>query len=661
MSSNAEVQASVAAQTAVAEANQRLRAGDFAGACAAAQRALDIAPDDAEAQYLLAVANRYRKAYPDALAAVAALKRASPGYGRAFQEEGHILRATGDDAGARQAYEHAVALNPALTASWRALADIHDDPAAADRARAHAQRLAALPPELVSVNSFMHEGKLYKAERLCRAYLQKRPNDVEAMRLLANLGARLGVYDDAEFLLESALEFQPDFLLARIDYVDVLQKRQKFTRALAEARAVLAVDPDNPAFQTMVANQCAAVGLYDEALSIYDAALSRLGPNPHVHLARGHALKTIGRQTDAIAAYRAAATMKADLGDAYWSLANLKTFRFEDDELARMEAAEAAQTTQEDDRIHLCFALGKAHEDRQSFEASFAYYQRGNALKRAKLRYDADRMDADFARQKAVCDTDYFAGLSGGGHPAPDPIFIVGLPRAGSTLVEQILASHSQVDGTLELPNILALAHRLNGRRRVDEEPLYPAVLTDLSEEQRAKLGAEFIADTRVHRKNAPFFTDKMPNNFRHIGLILSILPNAKIIDARREATACCFAGFKQLFAEGQEFTYDLEDVARYYRGYVDLMDHWERMAPGKILRVQYEEVVADLETQVRRLLEFCALDFEAACVDFHKTKRDVRTASSEQVRQPIFTSGVEQWRNYEPWLEPLKRALAAA
>ncbi len=265
-------------------------------------------------------------------------------------------------------------------------------------------------------------------------------------------------------------------------------------------------------------------------------------------------------------------------------------------------------------------------------------------------------MSEELAKQQAVCTSELFARHEGAGHPAPDPIFILGLPRAGSTLLEQILASHSQVDGTLELPNILSLAHRLRGRKAGQSR--YPEILHDLAPERFAQFGEDFIENTRIHRQGAPFFIDKMPNNFRHIGLIHLILPNATIIDARRDPMDCCFSGFKQLFAEGQEFTYGLNEVGRYYADYVSLMDHWDTVLPGKVLRVQHEDVLDDLEGQVSRMLDHCGLPFEQACVDFHKTDRAVRTASSEQVRKPINRSGQNAWKPYEPWLDDLKSAL---
>ena len=642
-------------------ARELLQLGQAGAAALTAERALVDVPNDRDLLYILAVAQRYGRQYEAAEQTLERLRAAVPGYGRAYQELGHLRRRQGRDPEAMQAYQQAVVANPGLPASWKALGDLqtrHGLVREAANSRAQHERLLALPPELVSVTSFLHEGKLYKAEKLCRDFLQRTPHHPEAMRLLAALGVRLQVLDDAEFLLESVLEFTPDFLLARIDYVDVLQRRQKYASALEEARRVLETDPTNPAFRSLFANQCMTVGDYAQALQIYDDLLTEAPENPQLNLVRGHALKTIGRQPEAIDAYRRAAAGRPGFGDAYWSLANLKTYRFEDREVATMREQEAAPGLATEDRCHLCFALGKALEDRDCYQESFDYYARGNALKRETLRYSAERTDHELQRQAEVCTADMLAATAGQGHPGHDPIFIVGLPRAGSTLIEQILASHSQVDGTLELPNILAIAHRLRGRRRVDEEPLYPDVLRELSGTRLYELGEEYLRDTAVHRQGAPRFTDKMPNNFRHIGLISLILPNARIIDARRHPMACCFSGFKQLFAEGQEFTYDLQDLGRYYRGYVELMDHWDRVLPGRILRVQHETLVDNFEHEVRRLLAFCGLPFEPACLEFHRTRRVVRTASSEQVRRPLSREGLEHWRHFSPWLAPLEAAL---
>jgi tetratricopeptide (TPR) repeat protein len=400
------------------------------------------------------------------------------------------------------------------------------------------------------------------------------------------------------------------------------------------------------------------VGRFEEALALYDEFVAADPNAAPAHLLRGHALKTIGRLDEAVEAYRAVYRAKPDFGDAFWSLANLKTYRFEDAEIAQMREHQQAANTALEDRVHLSFALGKAMEDAGDYAAAGDYYISGNQLKKEDVQYDKERMSYKMSLQQKFCSADLFEKFGVSGCVAQDPIFIVGLPRAGSTLLEQILASHSLVDGTLELNNIPAIAHRLNGRRTVFEEPRYPQVLAQLTPEMAKKLGQTYIDETQVHRQGAPYFIDKMPNNFRDIGLIHMILPNAKIIDARRHPMACCFSGFKQLFFEGQEFTYGLDEVGTYYRNYVELMDHWDSVLPGKVLRVQYEEVVADLETQVRRILDYCGLPFEEGCISFHKNQRSVRTPSAEQVRQPIYTSGLEQWKNFEHCLDPLKQAL---
>jgi tetratricopeptide (TPR) repeat protein len=380
-----------------------------------------------------------------------------------------------------------------------------------------------------------------------------------------------------------------------------------------------------------------------------------------VHLSIAHALKTLGRRDEAVDSYHAAAAAHPGYGDAYWSLANLKTYRFADAEIERMRAAESEASTPMVDRYHLCFALGKALEDRGAYEDSWRYYERGNALKRAESRYRAEIVETNTRRQREVCTREFFAARAGFGVPDADPIFVLGLPRAGSTLLEQILASHSAVEGTQELAEIPRIAVELQGRQPDFDNPRYPGVLEGMSAQDFENLGRKYLADTRLLRTGKPFFIDKMPNNFRHIGLIHLMLPNARIIDARREPMACCFSNLKQLFATGQEFTYSIEDIARYYRTYLDLMRHWDAALPGRILRVQHEDVVEDLEGSVRRILDFCGLPFESACIEFHKTERSIRTASSEQVRQPIFREGLDQWRNFETWMGPLKIALGDA
>ena len=622
---------------------------------------LESDPVNLDALYMSAVCRRYKQDFQASLQLLEQIKAIAPEKGRAHQEEGHTYRDMGRYDEALRAYARACHYNPALEASWKAQVNILTRKGLNQKAawaRAQLQKLSELPRPLVGVMDLIAQKKLLKAEDICRQFLRKVPQHVEGMRLLADIGSRLGVLDDAEFLLQSALEFEPDNVRVRIDYIQVLRKRQKFARALEQAQVLLEKDPTNPQFQSLFAIESMQTGNYAAALKMFDRILEVLPTDPVTLTSKGHAFKTDGRYEDAVDAYKAAIDCAPHHGEAYYSLANLKVYEFPDDELGRMLAQRDETNLSHMDRVYLNFALGKAYEDRHDFETSFHYYARGNRLKKAQSSYDAGQMTADLAAQREVCTADLFERRHGTGFDAPDPIFIVGLPRAGSTLLEQILSSHSQVDGTLELPNILSLSQRLRRRARQGTASAYPQLLAELADEELEEFGRKFIEDTRIHRQDAPFFIDKMPNNFRHIGLIHLILPNAKIIDARRHPMACCFSGFKQLFAEGQEFSYDLEDLGAYYRDYVELMDHWDAVLPGMVLRVQYEDVVNDTAGQVERILDYCDLPHEDACVRFYETKRSVRTPSSEQVRQPIFTSGLEQWRNFEAWLEPLKSAL---
>ena len=648
-------------ETAIADAQSLMYQGKFEAAIDLLSDKHDPASPDIEVLYLTAVCHRYLKQFDKAFKLLEDLTQIAPDFGRALQEQAHVLRDSGKMDRALETYRRACQSNPALHASWVSQASIlasQGNREAASAAQAQADRLAALPKELVAVTHLLHEGKILKAESLCRNFLIVNKTHVEGMRLLAEIGVRLGVMEDAEFLLESALEFEPENIQVRIDYVQVLRKRQKFEAALEQARYLHDTDPESALFQSLYAIEAMQTGDYEQAFELFDRVLERLPNDPSTLTSRGHALKTIGKHDDAIASYRKAFAVDPGFGDAYYGLANLKTYRFGDAELQQMHDQLAKGRLTYLNQVHVCFALGKGHEDREEYETSFQFYEQGNGLKRKQSRYEAKVMTAEFDAQIEHCDRDLFEKHAGTGWEAPDPIFVVGLPRAGSTLIEQILASHSQIDGTLELPNILTLSHQLRGRRLESGKSDYPKVLHDLSAQKLSDMGQDYIESTAIHRQGAAFFVDKMPNNFRHIGLIQLILPNAKIIDARREPMACCFSGFKQLFAEGQEFTYGLHEVGSYYRDYVRLMDHWDEVLPGRVLRVQHEDVLDDLEGQVARILDYVGVPFEQGCVEFHKTKRAVRTASSEQVRQPIFKSAIEQWRHFEPWLDPLKDAL---
>ncbi len=642
-------------------AGRALRRGDFAAAEELARAALESG-GGREARYLLAVACRYQGRHREALEELDALQRQDPGYGRLYQERGHNWLALDEPFRALAAFRDATARNPALLASWKALGPLTAArPEWQDLAREAAiqvRALSQLPVEILSARSMLHEGRLERAETLCRHYLQRNPQQVEGMRLLAAIASQHGQLEEAEFLLDSAVEFYPDNLLARLDRVNVLYRQQKFSRALAEAEALDQRLPGNRSIRATLANQYIAVGRFEDGIALLRALLAEHPDDPAMQLTLGHALKTTGETAKAVEAYRAASAIRPDFGDAWWSLANLKTFRFSADDLAQMREREADENTALEDRIHLCFALGKALEDAGDYASSFDCYQRGNRLRRGTLRYDAARMSQRLARQRAFFSADFLRGRPASGCEAPDPIFIVGMPRAGSTLLEQILSAHSAIDGTMELNHIPALAQRLDGHGTRAPGEGYPERLQGLGSDTLRKLGEQFLEEASVHRQGAAFFIDKMPNNFRHIGLIHLILPRARIIDARRDAMACCFSNFKQLFASGQEFSYDQAELGRYYREYVELMEHWDAVLPGKVLRVQHEDLLADLEGQVRRMLDFLGLPFETQCLEYHRSERAVRTPSSEQVRQPLFRSAVDQWRHYAPWLAPLREAL---
>jgi len=644
------------------QAQKAMQAGKFDDAARLADQTLAAEPSDPDALYMAAVAARYSGKFDVAQSHLATLKQATPEFGRAFQEEGHLLKAMNQTETAIAAFGLAVRYNPALVASFdtqAALLSKLGRTEEAQQAAAQSARLKSLPRELLAVTNHIHEGRIFRAEEIARAYLLKHPKDIEGMRLLADIGSRLGVHEDADFLLETAIELAPDNLQLRIDHIQVLRKRQKFAAAQEQAKALLDRDPESPVFQSLFAIESMQAGDYEAALAMFDRVLQKLPRDPATLTSRGHALKTHGKSDEAVASYKAAIAADPQHGDAWYALANLKTYTFDDAEIAAMQTAQSSNNLSLMARVHIAFALGKAFEDRKDYSSAFENYDQGNALKRQQTRYTTEQMHEEFAAQKTFFSPDIIAAQSDKGCTAPDPIFIVGLPRAGSTLIEQILASHSQVDGTLELPNILSLAHRLRGRKQVTERDRYPRILGDMPAADLTALGQDYIDNTQIHRQGAPFFTDKMPNNFRHIGMIHLILPNAKIIDARRDPMDCCWSGFKQLFAEGQEFTYGLEDIGYYYNAYVDLMNHWNSILPeGRILRVQHEDVLDDVEGQVHRILDYCDLPFEQACVDFHQTNRAVRTASSEQVRQPINRGGQDRWKPFELYLDALKSTL---
>ena len=648
-------------QTALRHAAALLR-HDPAAAAEQARAILSVFPGDPQAGVLLATAERRRGSVGLAIDVVSAVVARHPAFAAAHEELGMSLLAAGRWVEAEAALTKAVDSDEGLTGAWIALADIRAERGdEQDRSAAYRRHVepGAGHHDLVRAADALLSGDLGTAERLCRGILRREPRNVAAIRILAEVGMKLGRLDDAENLLTYCLELAPDLHAARRSYASLLFKKMLFREALREIDKVLAAEPNRPAHLLLKASILAQTGETDEALCIYDTVLTQFPDQSRTHLNKGHALKTVGRHADAVAAYRTAIRLQPNLGEAYWSLSNLKTFRFDDAAIASMREQLDSEATSAEDALHLSFALGKALEDRGEFDESFRRYAHGNLARRRTVHWDAAEHHASLDKLAAFFRPELFAARRHAGNPSTAPIFIVGLPRAGSTLLEQILASHSRVEGTMELPDIMSMARRLDGAKRHDGTARYPDILATLPIAELAALGSEYLERTAGHRTGAAHFIDKMPNNFPHIGLIHLMLPNAKILDARRRPMACGFSVFKQLFANGQNFSYSLEEIGRYYRDYVDLMAHWDAVLPGRVLRVDYEAVVENTEAEVRRVLAYCGLDFEPACLEFHRT--EVRTASSEQVRQPIYTSALEQWRNYAAHLAPLREALGSA
>jgi len=627
-----------------------------------AREILTVVPRHPQALLILGTALRRTNEIHLACATLEALAALQPNSAQVLAELGLAVAACGETNKAIAALSRAAELNSASPEIWQALAEqfaLAGDDARASEAVAQQIRTSVREPALVEAAIALIENRLSTAERGLKDFLKSQPSNVAAIRMLAEVAARLGRYGDAETLLARCLELAPQFAVARHNYAAVLHRQNRSTEAINQIDILLRTDPRNPAYRALKGAAFGQIGEYKRAIDCYEDVLRTFPNQPKAWLSYGHALKAVGRQDECIAAYKRCIALAPTLGEAYWSLANLKTFRFDDAEIAAMKAATARDSLSDEDRYHLDFSLGKALEDRGDFAGSFAHYAAGNSRRRKIVYYDAEETSDHVRRSKALFSTEFFSAREGWGNPAPDPIFIVGLPRAGSTLIEQILASHSAIEGTMELPDVTAIARRLSGRTSRSQSSNYPEILSTLDANALKGLGAEYLARTQIQRKQGkPHFIDKMPNNFAHIGLIHLMLPNARIIDARRHPLGCCFSAFKQHFARGQTFSYDLSELGRYYADYVDLMSHFDRVLPGRVHRVFYEQLVAEPEREVRLLLAYCGLPFENTCLRFYQNDRAVRTASSEQVRQPIFRDGIDQWRRFEPWLDPLKVAL---
>ena len=519
---------------------------------------------------------------------------------------------------------------------------------------------ATRDPELLRAGMALADNDLPTAESLLRPYLKRRPTDVAAIRMMAELAARIGRLADSENLLRRALDLAPDFTAARANLATVLYKQHRSADAIAELEAIEREGRGNLGHSSLKAAALSRIGGHEEALALYRTILDSRPDQPKLWMSYGHTLKTVGQLDEGVEAYRRAIALQPTLGEVWWSLANLKTIRFDDRDTAAMEQALETAGLADDDRFHLHFALGKAFEDRGEAERSFGHYAEGNRLRRALIDYDSSIMGEHVRRSIDLFTPDFFEARANWGNPAPDPIFIVGLPRAGSTLIEQILASHPAIEGTTELPDIPMIAKRLGGRAK-PAQSRYPADLADLDGPAVRALGDEYLERASAYRlTDRPYFIDKLPNNWAHAGLIQLILPNAKIIDARRHPLACGFSNFKQHFARGQGFAYDLSDIGKYYADYVALMRHFRLVRPSLIHRVINEDLIEDPEREVRALLDYLGLPFNPACLAFHENPRAVRTPSAEQVRRPISREGVDQWRPFEPWLAPLKAGLGA-
>jgi predicted Zn-dependent protease len=614
------------------------------------------APHDPNATLILAAALRRQGRAPEAIPILEALARDFPRAPPTHYELGMSLADTGRVDDAVAALKWATEIDPEYAEAWRALGAVlfdAGDARAAEAAYAEHDRALVREPHLKGAALALYRGGAEQALGILQPIVQANPGDLAAVSLLAEAHLRAGQSAAAAALLERLLEQAPDDARARFRLASALIRQQRAQEALAHLERLLALEPENPALQNLMAGALAQLGQLERAIAIYERLLQARERHAITWASYGHALRMIGRTEDAVGAYRRALALDRGLGEAYLGLANLKVAQFSDEEARVLRRLVYGAEASADERAALAFALGQALEDRSDHVGSMNAYLEGAALRRLSAPYDADAFSDWIGRSIALFDRAFFEKRAGFGAAAPDPIFIVGLPRSGSTLVEQILASHSAVEGVAELPEIGFIADRLAD---------YPDTAAAITAEQSRALGEGYLAATSVQRQlDRAFFIDKMPNNFQFVGLIQLILPNAKIIDVRRHPMATCFSAFKQHFAEGQAFSYDLADLGRYYRDYLALMDHFDRALPGRIIRVIYEDLVEDAEAEIRRLLGACGLEFEPACLAFHETERAVRTASSAQVRQPIFREGLEQWRNFAPWLGPLQEALGPA
>lgn len=583
----------------------------------------------------------------------------------AHLQHGLARRELDDPVGAEQAFERAVGVRPDFADGWLALADLrvaNADMSGADQAFAHYVEVAPQVPELRDAAAALGAGNSADAEKLVRQRLRAHPNDIVALCLLADIAERHNQNADAGQLLRRAIQIAPGYTRARHNYTVILLRQNETDEALVECERLLAQAPEDRELRKLKAAILVKLLEYEQSIEVCEELLREDSDQPAVWTSLGHMLKSVGRRADSIEAYRKAIGLAPSYGEPYWSLANLKTDEIRDEEIEAMRTQLDESAAADIDRTHFHFAMGKALEERRRYKESFFHYDEGNRLRRRVRPYDPAALEDHVRRSVSLFSSAFFDDRKGCGSDVPDPIFVVGLPRSGSTLVEQILASHSSVEGTMELPDIAAIAASLDRREEDRGASQYPDVLATLALDRLAVLGQSYLERTRRHRKlGTPAFVDKMPNNFAHIGLIHLILPNARIVDVRRHPLACGFSIYKELFAGAQNFSYSLEHIGQYYRHYLDLMRHMDTVLPGRTHRVIYEDLIDGTEGEVRRLLDYCGLPFEEACLSFHENRRAVSTASSEQVRQPIYRRGIDHWRQFDPWLSRLRESLGDA
>ena len=636
---------------------QQRRAEEAIARC---RQALGSYPDDVNILGLLGAALGDRGQFDEAEEILLRVIDLTPTFAKPYEDLGTLLLQRGLAEKAIPLLERAARLDPKQEAAHfqlgRALAQVGRG---ADADAAFERSFALSPVRGMMAQAAEHHaaGRLEEAEPLCRQVLQREPRNVDALRMLGLIAAAAGDLDEAENLLRQALAEAPDHIAALFELGRVLKELERPDDAIDVYKTLIELQPDNPRAHYRLAGVLAPAALTEQSAAAYRRCLELDPRHPGAWLGLGHMLKTLGQQSEGIAAYRRCLAIEPEFGEAWFSMANLKTYRFDDAEIAEMRQRLESDTVNETSRVNFLFALARAYEDRRDYATAWQYYEQGNARQRLLVSYDPVLTETVNDDLIAFFAADFFRSHAGVGNPDPSPIFILGMPRSGSTLVEQIIASHSRVEGTSELPYIGRLTKSLN-RNRADGMR-YPEVLNELEPRHFSRLGQNYLAMARMHRvEGTPHFIDKMPNNFPLVGFIHAILPNAKIIDARRHPLDACTGNLRQLYARGQAFSYDQTDIGEYYLQYQRMMDHWDQVLPGKVLHVQYEDVVADLPRQVERILNYLELPWEDACLDYHATQRAVRTASSEQVRQPIYTSGIGYWRHYETQLEELREVL---